>query len=59
VTSKETASRRSFVGFIDLLNDNAAYSFGSVPGSPVGMLMTGDGALLVVTQTNVVRFSTP
>ena len=48
-----------FVGFIDLLNDNAAYAFGSVPGSPVGMLVANDGALLVVTQTNVVRFSTP
>jgi len=48
-----------FVGFIDLLNDNAAYAFGSVPGSPVGMLVASDGALLVVTQTNVVRFSTP
>jgi glucose/arabinose dehydrogenase len=48
-----------FVGFIDLLNDNAAYAFGSVPGAPVGMLVANDGALLVVTQTNVVRFSTP
>jgi glucose/arabinose dehydrogenase len=48
-----------FVGFIDLLNDNAAYTFGSVPGAPVGMMVANDGALLVVTQTNVVRFSTP
>jgi len=48
-----------FVGFIDLLNDNAAYTFGSVPGAPVGMMVANDGALLVVTQTNVVLFSTP
>lgn len=48
-----------FVGFIDLNNDNAAYSFGSVSGAPVGMLAASDGALLVLTQTNVVRFSTP
>ena len=48
-----------FVGFLDLLNDNAAYSFGSVPGSPVGMLVASDGALLVLTQAAVVRFSTP
>jgi glucose/arabinose dehydrogenase len=48
-----------FVGFIDLLNDNAAYTFGSVPGAPVGMLVANDGALLVLTQTNLIRFSTP
>jgi glucose/arabinose dehydrogenase len=48
-----------FVGFIDLQNDNAAYAFGSVTGSPVDMLVAADGALLVLTQSGVVRFSTP
>jgi glucose/arabinose dehydrogenase len=48
-----------FVGFIDLQNDNAAYAFGSVTGSPVDMLVGADGALLVLTQSGVVRFSTP
>ena len=47
------------IGRVDLANGNAAYAFGSVSGSPVGMLVASDGALLVLTQTNVVRFSTP
>ncbi|HET7527726.1 MAG TPA: PQQ-dependent sugar dehydrogenase [Burkholderiaceae bacterium] len=49
----------AFVGFIDLNNDNAAYAFGSVPGSPVGMLVASDGALLVLTQSSVIRFAIP
>ena len=47
------------IGRVDLGNGNAAYAFGAVSGSPVGMMVAGDGALLVLTQTNVVRFSTP
>jgi glucose/arabinose dehydrogenase len=47
----------AFVGFIDLNNDNAAYSFGSVPVSPVGMLVTRDGALLVLHRGNITRFA--
>jgi len=49
------------IGRVDLANGNAAYAFGSVSGfgSPVGMMVASDGALLVLTQTNVVRFSAP
>jgi glucose/arabinose dehydrogenase len=50
----------AFVGFIDLNNDNAAYSFGTVPGSPAGMLVTRDGALLVLhrgTIGSITRFT--
>jgi len=46
------------IGRVDLTNGNAAYAFGSVSGSPVGMMVTNDGALLVLTQSGVVRFST-
>ena len=37
-----------FVGFIDLNNGNAAYSFGSVTEQSLGMLVTRSGALLVL-----------
>ena len=47
------------VGRIDLANGNAAYAFGSVSGSPVGMLVANDGALLVLTQDGITRFSAP
>jgi glucose/arabinose dehydrogenase len=47
------------VGRIDLANGNAAYAFGSVPGSPVGMMVASDGALLVLMQTGIVRFTAP
>jgi glucose/arabinose dehydrogenase len=49
----------SFVARLDLANDNAIYSFGAVTGSPVGMLVASDGALLVLTQGGIVRFSSP
>jgi glucose/arabinose dehydrogenase len=47
------------IGRVDLANGNAAYAFGSVSGSPVGMMVAGDGALLVLTQSNIVRFTSP
>jgi len=49
----------ALIGRIDLANGNAAYAFGSVSGSPVGMLVANDGALLVLTRSNIVRFSAP
>ena len=53
-----------FVARIDLANDNAAYAFGEVPVTsipylPVGMLAGVDGALYVLTQSSIVRFSRP
>jgi len=47
------------IGRLDLANGNAAYAFGSVTGSPVGMLVGLDGALHVLTQTAIVRFASP
>jgi len=47
------------VGRIDLANGNAAYSFGSLPDQPVGMLVANDGALLVLTRSGITRFSAP
>jgi glucose/arabinose dehydrogenase len=49
------------IGRVDLTNGNAAYAFGSVSGfgSPVGMMVANDGALLVLTQTNIIRFTSP
>ncbi len=50
------------VGFIDLNNDNAAYSFGTVPASPAGMLVTRSGALLVLHRgdiPSITRFAAP
>jgi hypothetical protein len=44
---------------IDLANGNAAYAFGSASSSPVGMLVATDGALLVLTQSSIVRFTSP
>ena len=49
----------SFVARLDLANDNATYAFGAVPGNPVDMLVADDGALLVLTRGNIVRFSSP
>jgi glucose/arabinose dehydrogenase len=45
------------LGRLDLANNNAAYAFGQVGGSPVGMLVGLDGALHVLTRTGIVRFS--
>jgi glucose/arabinose dehydrogenase len=47
------------IGRVDLANGNAAYAFGSVPGSPVDMLAGADGALYVLTRGEIVRFSFP
>ena len=48
-----------FVGVIDLANGNAAYSFASLTGNPVDMLVGQDGALYVLTQTAITRISAP
>ncbi len=42
---------------LDLANNNVAYAFGQVAGSPVGVLVGLDGALLVLTRTTIVRFA--
>jgi len=47
------------IGRVDLANGNAAYTFGRVSGAPVGMLAGLDGALYVLTQSAIVRFSAP
>lgn len=47
------------IGRIDLANGNAAYAFGRVSASPVGMLAGLDGALYVLTRNGIVRFSVP
>ena len=47
------------IGRVDMANGNAAYAFGRVSGSPVGMLVGQDGALLVLTQSGIVRFASP
>jgi glucose/arabinose dehydrogenase len=47
------------IGRVDLANGNAAYAFGRVSGSPVGMLTGLDGALYVLTQGSIARFSGP
>ena len=46
-----------FVGVLDLANGNAAYSFASLAGSPVDMLVGQDGALYVLTRTAITRIS--
>ncbi len=48
-----------FVGVLDLANGNAAYSFASLAGSPVDMLVGQDGALYVLTRTAITRISFP
>ena len=49
----------AFIGRLDLANGTDAYTFGSVPGSPVVMLVGLDGALYVLTRTGITRFSAP
>jgi glucose/arabinose dehydrogenase len=49
----------AFIGRLDVANGNAAYSFGSVSGNPVDMLVGTDGALYVLTQTGIVKFTPP
>ena len=46
-----------FVGFVDLNNGNAAYSFGSVTEQSLGMLVTRSGALLVLHRGWITRFT--
>ena len=48
-----------FIGVLDLANGNAVYSFGSVSGSPVDMLVGNDGALYVLTRGAITRISAP
>ncbi len=48
----------AFVARYDSAN-NAAYAFGSVGDTPVGMLVGADGALYVLTLDSIVRFSSP
>jgi glucose/arabinose dehydrogenase len=48
-----------FVGRIDLANGNAAYTFASLSGSPVDLLVGSDGAVYVLTRANVTRISAP
>jgi len=48
-----------FIGRVDLANGNAAYAFGSVSGNPVDMLVGADGALYVLTQGGITRFTAP
>jgi len=47
------------IGRIDMANGNAAYAFGRAPSWPVGMLTGLDGALYVLTQGSITRFSAP
>jgi glucose/arabinose dehydrogenase len=47
-----------FVARYDAVN-NAAYSFGALDDAPVGMLTGLDGALYVLTQGGITRFSAP
>ena len=49
----------AFIARLDLANDNAAYAFGAVTGTPVDMLVASDGALLVLTRGTIERFSSP
>ncbi len=49
----------SAVGVIDLANNNAAYSFARITGSPVDMQVGLDGALYVLTRNAITRISAP
>jgi hypothetical protein len=46
-----------FVAFVDLNNDNAVYSFGSVTEPPTSMIVTRSGALLVLDRSSITRFA--
>ena len=48
-----------FVGVLNLANGNAAYSFASLAGNPVDMLVGLDGALYVLTRSAITRISAP
>ena len=47
-----------FVGRLELAND-AAYAFATLSGAPVDLLVGSDGALYVLTRSNVTRISAP
>jgi glucose/arabinose dehydrogenase len=47
----------AFVARLDPANN--VTSFGTVPGNPRGVLVANDGALLVLTQDSIVRFTSP
>jgi glucose/arabinose dehydrogenase len=49
----------TFIGRVDIANGNAAYAFGRTSGQAVGMLTGLDGALYVLTQSRINRFSAP
>ena len=49
----------SFVARLDAADAGAAYAFGRVSGSPVGLLAGRDGALYVLTTAGIARFSAP
>lgn len=46
-----------FIGRLDLANGNAAYAFGQLAGPPVGVHTGNDGALYVLTRTNIIRIA--
>ena len=48
-----------WIARVDLANNNAAYAFASVGGSPVDMLAGNDGALYVLTRGALTRISAP
>ncbi|MBC7995121.1 MAG: PQQ-dependent sugar dehydrogenase [Rhizobacter sp.] len=48
-----------FIGRVDMANGNTAYTFGRVAGQAVGMLTGLDGALYVLAQSRITRFSAP
>jgi glucose/arabinose dehydrogenase len=49
-----------WIARLDLANGNAAYSFGSIAGSPVDMLVGADGALYVLAhEGSITRISAP
>jgi glucose/arabinose dehydrogenase len=50
---------RRFVARLDPANGNAAYAFATLQDNPVDMLVGQDGALYVLTRSNVVRIAPP
>jgi glucose/arabinose dehydrogenase len=50
---------RQIVGRLDPANGNAAYAFATLQDNPVDMLVGQDGALYVLTRSNVIRIAPP
>ncbi|MEO8524776.1 MAG: PQQ-dependent sugar dehydrogenase [Caldimonas sp.] len=48
-----------FVGRVDLVNGNAAYAFARLSSSPVDLRVGNDGAVYVLTRSNVTKISAP